>query len=548
MKDFHVCGLGNAIVDIFLELSDEEFAALGFERATMRLVEPPEQRQLLERFQSRQPPLVSGGSVANSIIALSQLGGQAAFLGCVGDDRYGLFYQNEFEDLGIDIGNPVIVGATTGTCLCVITPDAERTMRTCLAVSSQLSARHVEERRVRDSEWLFIEGYVFANPANGQGAIRESIRLAKRYGVKVALTCSEAFIVNVFGEPFLAALAEADLLFCNASEACAATGATTAADAFAKLKDRVPSAVVTDGPHGAYVRHDGVEAHVPAVPCEPKDLTGAGDMFAGALPGTVTIHARRRASDRAARAACYLARGRLSPRSGCWPPAPRHPPILGPGTGHAMSRLRTFIAVDPGKTIRARLVSLQESLARAGSAMKWVEPENLHVTLLFLGEVDNRNVPDVCRAVSACCREIEAFEMTVGGVDCFGSPRRPRTVWAGLIEGGPELVALHDAAPGAAAARLGLLSALKIRPFTPHITLGRVKGERNDDALAAALPKYETWAGGHRRGARSAGDEQRTSFGKTAAAVCRAEPRQAALCPRKPLLGPNADTNGETEE
>src|SRR5882762_7146256 len=97
MKETQLCGLGNAIVDIFVEVSDPEFAELGFERGTMRLVEADEQRQLLERFRDREPRLVSGGSVANSVIALSQLGGRGAFIGCVGDDRYGLFYQNEFD-------------------------------------------------------------------------------------------------------------------------------------------------------------------------------------------------------------------------------------------------------------------------------------------------------------------------------------------------------------------------------------------------------------------------------------------------------------------
>src|SRR5262249_21511291 len=180
MKEYDVCGLGNAIVDIFLELSEEEFARLGFERATIRLVEPAEQKSLLSRFHDREPRLVSGGSVANSTIACSQLGGRAAFIGCVGDDRYGLFYKTEFDELDIDIGNPVIVDETTGTCLCVITPDAERTVRTCLAVSSHLSARHVDEERIKNSQWLFVEGYVFANPETGQGAIREAIRLAKK--------------------------------------------------------------------------------------------------------------------------------------------------------------------------------------------------------------------------------------------------------------------------------------------------------------------------------------------------------------------------------
>src|SRR5207237_1840292 len=106
-----------------------------------------EQRLRLDRFDDREPRLVSGGSVANSVIALSQLGGRGAFIGFVGDDRYGLFYEQEFEQLGIDIGNPAIVGETTGTCVCVITPDAERTMRTCLAVSSHLAARPVDEDR-----------------------------------------------------------------------------------------------------------------------------------------------------------------------------------------------------------------------------------------------------------------------------------------------------------------------------------------------------------------------------------------------------------------
>jgi sugar/nucleoside kinase (ribokinase family) len=304
MKAFHVCGLGNAIVDIFLELTDAEFAPLGFERGTMRLVDKPEQQQLLDRFHAQDPRLVSGGSVANSVIACSQLGGKGAFIGCVGDDRYGLFYQREFEQLGIDIGNPAVVGETTGTCVAVITPDAERTMRTCLAVASHLSAKHVDEDRVKNSEWLFVEGYVFANPDTGQGAIRRALEVAKANGVKVALTCSDAFIPNVFGDTFRAALAQADLLFCNAEEAKAVAQADSPAAAFEKLKTLVPNAVVTDGPNGAFVRYGGREHHVPAFPCEPKDLTGAGDMFAGAFLYGLTHGVP---AEKAARGANYLA-------------------------------------------------------------------------------------------------------------------------------------------------------------------------------------------------------------------------------------------------
>jgi sugar/nucleoside kinase (ribokinase family) len=303
MKEFQLCGLGNAVVDIFLEISDDEFASLGFERGGMQLVEHAHQKTLLERYQKHEPKLVSGGSVANSIIAFSQLGGQAAFIGCVGDDRYGLFYASEFEELGIDIGNPIIVNEATGTCVCLITPDAERTMRTCLAVSSHLSAKHVDEARIKNSDWLFIEGYVFANPDTGQKAIREAIRIAKASGTKIAITCSDAFVVHVFGDALRDALKHADLFFCNETEACAVTGETTAEGAFKKLKGQLPSVVVTNGPHGAYIRHAGVEAHVPAFPSEPKDLTGAGDMFAGSFLYGITHGV---SPEKAARTASFL--------------------------------------------------------------------------------------------------------------------------------------------------------------------------------------------------------------------------------------------------
>lgn len=305
-KDFQVCGLGNAIVDIFVELPDADFEATGFERGTMRLVEKAEQDGLFRAFQdaNRDLPLVSGGSVANSVIALSQLGGKGAFIGCVGDDQYGMHYASEFEKLDIDIGNPILRGEATGTCVCVITPDAERTMRTHLGVASHLAARHIDAARIQNSEWLFIEGYVFANPETGQMAIKEAIAVAKAAGTKIALTCSDAFVPAVFGTAFHEALRQSDLLFCNAPEACAVTGVEKPEEAFAKLKELVANAVVTDGPNGAFVRFGGAEYHVPAFACKPIDLTGAGDMFAGAFLYGITQGLR---PDVAARGANLLA-------------------------------------------------------------------------------------------------------------------------------------------------------------------------------------------------------------------------------------------------
>lgn len=290
MKRYHLCGIGNAIVDLIIEVSDGEFAANGFERGTMRLVESAEQATLLNAYAERDPRLVSGGSVGNSTIAFAQLGGRAAFIGIVGDDRYGLHYQGEFREFGIAMGNPIVANQTSGTCVALITPDAERTMRTCLGVNTHLSAEHVrtDADLIRESAWLFVEGYLFANPETGQEAVKEAVAIAKENGTKVAVTCSEAFIVQVFGRALHEVLKQTELFFCNANEANAVANTNDAAEAFAKLKSLVPNCVVTDGANGAYIRWEGVEHHVPAVVCEPKDLTGAGDMFAGAFLYGVT--------------------------------------------------------------------------------------------------------------------------------------------------------------------------------------------------------------------------------------------------------------------
>src|SRR5262249_19626468 len=133
--------------------------------------------------------------------------------------------------------------------------------------------------------------------------------------------------------------------------------------------------------------------------------------------------------------------GHESHRAGRGPPAPRHAAVLGGSAGGRlkgdprMARVRTFIAVDIGKSIRDKIVALQESLARAGTEVKWVEPENLHVSLLFLGEVDLRDVPEICRSVAECCRRHAPFSLSVETAGCFPNARRPRVLWVGVREG-----------------------------------------------------------------------------------------------------------------
>ena len=177
-KYSQLCGLGNAIVDIFLEVSDGEFAParLRTRRHAARWTWPNSNRSC-NAIRSMSRNWSTAGSVANSVIAFSQLGGDAAFIGCVGDDRYGLFYAGELEELGIDIGNGHHRQRTTGTCLVLITPDAERTMRTCLAVSSNLAAKHVDEDRIKNSDMALPGGLRFRqsrNRANRQSSKRST--------------------------------------------------------------------------------------------------------------------------------------------------------------------------------------------------------------------------------------------------------------------------------------------------------------------------------------------------------------------------------------
>ena len=159
-----------------------------------------------------------------------------------------------------------------------------------------------------------------------------------------------------------------------------------------------------------------------------------------------------------------------------------------------MARLRTFIAVELGKAVRSNAIALQETLTRSAPDVKWVEPENLHVTLLFLGEVDDRAVLNVCRAVSETCQKLPAFTMSVEGVGCFGNPRRPRTIWIGVGEGSDELKQLH-AALEEKLLELGCYRR-EDRAFTPHVTLGRVKQDDSGGDLSALLQKKAEWQGG----------------------------------------------------
>jgi len=160
----------------------------------------------------------------------------------------------------------------------------------------------------------------------------------------------------------------------------------------------------------------------------------------------------------------------------------------------AMSRMRTFIAVALDDAVRRKAAALVEQLGELGPGAKWVQPDTLHVTLLFLGEVDNREILDVCKAVRNVTENLPPFEMRIAGVGGFPNLRRPRTVWLGVDEGAAELVELHDEIEEALLAQGSYRR--EERGFTPHITLGRCKGEDLTPEMQAMLTKQAAWSGG----------------------------------------------------
>ena len=158
-----------------------------------------------------------------------------------------------------------------------------------------------------------------------------------------------------------------------------------------------------------------------------------------------------------------------------------------------MARIRTFIAVEIGDDMRKRAVALQERLANSDPDVRWVEPAGMHITLVFLGEVDEREVMDVCRAVMDLAKKEAPFKLSVAGVGAFPNTRRPKTVWAGITDGAEALQRIHGLLDEALSDLGGYRK--EDRAYTPHLTLGRVNGTGQE--LIAEFPKLMSWSGGH---------------------------------------------------
>jgi len=282
VKKILLTGIGNALVDIEYRVTEEELIAFGVEKGSMTLTDALRQREMIQQLNTREAHKSSGGSAANTIIAFAQFGGQGAYCSLLGDDALGEFYASEFKDLGIVLEADLVKGEDTGTCLVLITPDGERTLNTTLAINTEFNKKNINEQLIKDSEWLYIEGYKLTDE-NGAESAEVAAFYAKKHGTNIAVTCSDGFIVDVFGDRLRSILKSADLVFCNEREGCALAEEEKAVAAYQRLRKQYKNVVFTKGEHGSLVSWSGYDVEIPAYAVKPVDTTGAGDMYAGAF-------------------------------------------------------------------------------------------------------------------------------------------------------------------------------------------------------------------------------------------------------------------------
>ena len=279
-----VLGIGNAIIDVISKVGDDFLSRNNLTKGTMKLVDETEFKKLISNLKIEQT--VSGGSVANSIVGLSQLNNNVGFIGKINDDKFG----NEYEK-GLKKENVNFFYAKkkenipTGTCLILITPDAERTMCTFLGVAGKINKQDIDINAIKNSEILFLEGYLW-----DKGEPKEAFIKAIKNSKKTAMSLSDIFCVERHKEDFLNLVkSNLDIVFANEQEiqALCSENKLTNLINFSKSLEKI--IVITRGEAGSIaVYKDEV------IECESKknlnikDLTGAGDLFAaGYLHGVI---------------------------------------------------------------------------------------------------------------------------------------------------------------------------------------------------------------------------------------------------------------------
>lgn len=291
MKKYDVYGIGNALVDMEFEVNDSFIQTHQITKGGMTLVEEDRQHHLLKALGGEALKRQCGGSAANTVIAVAQMGGKCFYSCKVANDATGDFYANDLHEAGVDSNlkeGPRPTGIT-GKCLVMITPDAERSMNTFLGITAGFSETELVESSLKDSHYLYIEGYLVASPT-GQAAAIKAREKAEAFGVKTALTFSDESMVKFFADGMQKMLGPkgVDLLFCNETEALAFAGTTHLMEAREALKKVARTFAITRGENGAMIFDGTTFIDIEPYQVKAIDSNGAGDMFAGAFLYAIT--------------------------------------------------------------------------------------------------------------------------------------------------------------------------------------------------------------------------------------------------------------------
>jgi len=283
-KSYDVFGVGNALVDILALVGDDFIGTQKLAKGSMTLVDATQQGALLNDLEGTNLKLRSGGSAANTMIAIAQSGGNGFYTGKVAKDSHGEFYRQDLIEAGIDFDvNPSKNEGPTGTSLILTTPDAERTMCTNLGVSTDLELEDIELERLTNSKFAYIEGYLW-DGEQPRAASTHTMECAKSNNVPVAFTFSDMFLVDRFGDDFKRITKEfCDVIFCNADEIRHFFGLKDLNDCATELGKLVKTGFITDGKDGCHVIHNGESMHVEGFEAKAVDTVGAGDAFAGGV-------------------------------------------------------------------------------------------------------------------------------------------------------------------------------------------------------------------------------------------------------------------------
>jgi sugar/nucleoside kinase (ribokinase family) len=306
-RRYLVYGVGNGIVDKQVKVTDVELEELHLSKGYMELADEAEQARILSYLGNRESEIHAGGSAANTMVGIAQMGGAVAYACSLADDALGRHYAEDFNRLGIDLTGKPKPGDQTGLCLILVTPDGERTMKTCLGASAQLSPQDIDEARIAQSQWLYLEGYLLAGDATREASFH-ALNVARRHGTQVAFSFSDGFLVEAFGDHLRKIVKEyADLVFANELEAAAYTGMRDPEASLHAILQDCDNVCVTCSEQGSYIHYQGKTHFVPAFPTHTVDMTGAGDMYAaGVLYGVITHADAELAARLGSRTASYV--------------------------------------------------------------------------------------------------------------------------------------------------------------------------------------------------------------------------------------------------